>query len=274
MPKPGRNKADRFAGALAVAGAPPLRPEFDQALGDLVLALGEPEFADRFAQACADQCAADQVTAFILDDKGARCVLAHRPSDPDLVESLCQKYTSAYIARDPLLETPAGDGDFETRRLTASEIVDRSYRNRLFRDVGLAGKISAIARWSRRTLYINLYFREAGRARMEAALDNLAARGPVLMSCLQKHDRLIGGALGAQAGRPRAEAYLEKRFPSLSQREIQTCALILCGCTIDGVARALNVSPTTAVTFRKRAYAKLSIGSRGELFDRCVGLNV
>lgn len=270
MPRTGRTGIDD----IAKAAAKPARPPFERALGDLILAMGEPDFADRFARTCVDQCAADQITAFVLDDAGARCVLAHRPSDPRLVASLCDAYTGEFVARDPLLEpSRAADGGFETRRLAAREIVDRRYRDRLFRDVGLAGKISAIARWDRRTLYVNLYFREAAGARLDSALETLSARGPLLMSCLHKHDRLIAPAR-TDSTRPRAEAFLRRRFPALSPREIEACALILSGCTIEGVARAMAVSPATAITFRKRAYAKMSIASRGDLFARCVALGL
>jgi len=35
------------------------------------------------------------------------------------------------------------------------------------------------------------------------------------------------------------------------------------------IARDMGVMPATVITFRKRAYAKLGVGSRGELFARC-----
>jgi DNA-binding CsgD family transcriptional regulator len=53
--------------------------------------------------------------------------------------------------------------------------------------------------------------------------------------------------------------------PLLSGRERQVAALLVRGATTAGAATALGVSPWTAATYVRRLYAKLGIGSRGEL---------
>ena len=49
-------------------------------------------------------------------------------------------------------------------------------------------------------------------------------------------------------------------------------ARIVSGLSLEGIALDLHVSPTTAATFRRRAYAKLEVSSQNELFAHCAGL--
>ena len=52
---------------------------------------------------------------------------------------------------------------------------------------------------------------------------------------------------------------------SLSQREIQVCARVVAGMTIDGTATDLAIKRTSVVTYRQRAYEKLNITRQNEL---------
>ena len=54
--------------------------------------------------------------------------------------------------------------------------------------------------------------------------------------------------------------------PPLTAREAQVCAGILQGLTIDGIACALDVSACTVKTYRNRAFDRLGIHFRNELF--------
>lgn len=62
-----------------------------------------------------------------------------------------------------------------------------------------------------------------------------------------------------------AAAKLSAKATRLSVREQQVVARIACGMTSDGIAADLGVAPSTVLTLRRRAYAKLDINSRVEL---------
>ena len=47
------------------------------------------------------------------------------------------------------------------------------------------------------------------------------------------------------------------------------CQGILNGKKAEAIAGDLDVAPSTVVTYRKRAYAKLGIGARADLFAIC-----
>ncbi|MBX3611636.1 MAG: LuxR family transcriptional regulator [Hydrogenophaga sp.] len=72
-------------------------------------------------------------------------------------------------------------------------------------------------------------------------------------------------ALGAQAVAAdrcaeivRSRHQLQRLLPTLSPREAEVVARIASGMSADGIATELDVAPSTVVTLRKRAYAKLA----------------
>ncbi|MDY0012496.1 MAG: helix-turn-helix transcriptional regulator [Rhodocyclaceae bacterium] len=62
------------------------------------------------------------------------------------------------------------------------------------------------------------------------------------------------------------ETELDKLSPELTLRERQVCARILFGLSVHGIALDLGVGEESVATYRKRAYLRLGIGSRHELF--------
>lgn len=247
-------------------------PDPEAALCRLVAALGHAGFMDEFAAECTALYDADQVTAFFVEEGRARCVLAHRPSEPRLVRSLVRTYTRGFVDRDPLLGIHLDrEADFVAAGLASADIGDDAYRQRLFRDVGLASKIAVLSRHDRRALYVNLYFREADGAD-ETAIVRLGATGRMFAACVHKHESLTGGSFRAGTARARAEAFLAERFPTLSSRETEVAARLVCGLSVEAIALELALAPSSIVTFRRRAYAKLGISGRGELFAQVAGL--
>lgn len=75
----------------------------------------------------------------------------------------------------------------------------------------------------------------------------------------------------AAAGIPRhldleaIEHLLQDVAGSLSKREVQVCARVIAGMTIDRTALDLAIKRTSVVTYRQRAYEKLNISRQNEL---------
>lgn len=238
-------------------------------LPPLVAALGQPGFLAEFARACEALYGADQVTSFFLGPRQVRCVLAHRPAAPRLVEGLCRDYARAWHRRDALPAALPGE-DFAARRVLAEEIGDEAYRARLFGAAGLGGKIAVLSRHAGSTLYWNLYFRRPSAACLARAEAELDETGPLLAQALHKHDALSGAALREGRALPRLEALLGDLCPALSPRERAVAARIAAGEEVAQIAAALAVGAQTVMTFRKRAYAKLGVSSRAGLAARCM----
>ncbi len=56
--------------------------------------------------------------------------------------------------------------------------------------------------------------------------------------------------------------------PAMDQRAV--LARIVCGMTSEGIALDLGIGVNSVLTYRKRAYAKLRIGSQNALFALCL----
>ena len=108
-----------------------------------------------------------------------------------------------------------------------------------------------------------------------SALKRIRSIGDALLSLVAKHDRLAGCG-SAAAGNffksvPEIEARLNDLVPGLSRRETEVCARILRGVSTPGIAVDLNLREHTVVTYRKRAYRRLAIGTRFELMQMYLG---
>ena len=63
---------------------------------------------------------------------------------------------------------------------------------------------------------------------------------------------------------------LQKQCPRLKSREFEVCAALVQGWTIDGIAVHLNVSIATVRTYRDRAFRRLGIHHRNQLYGMCM----
>ena len=148
------------------------------------------------------------------------------------------------------------------------------WRNEIYERERLAGRLTFLYTPQPGEAYsINLYRREPLGAFRSGEVERLLATAPLLR---QVHRQVLArsqstGTLPVPIDGPIPEA--ERVFAGmqcgLSPRELQVCARIACGITADGIAADLGIAPSTVVTLRKRAYAKLAgagiIGSRWRL---------
>jgi DNA-binding CsgD family transcriptional regulator len=71
-----------------------------------------------------------------------------------------------------------------------------------------------------------------------------------------------------------SNTYLENLLasiePRLTHRERQVCSLALKGRTVEEIAEALKIQPSTVATLRRRAYSKLKITKLNGLFALCI----
>lgn len=70
----------------------------------------------------------------------------------------------------------------------------------------------------------------------------------------------------AVASVDRIERRLRAWPQPLSQGEVQVCARILHGMSNEGIALDLGIKPESVMTYRKRAYQRIGIATRHELF--------
>ncbi|SEP87138.1 helix-turn-helix transcriptional regulator [Thalassovita taeanensis] len=196
----------------------------------------------------------DQIMVFAIEDAGARCLLSFHYANAALAGQLASAYLDGCFLRDPLLPDlrEASPNCIEVRTLEEiTEAMDHDYRERFFDAPGLTAKSTVLAVGERLRLFVSLYC--ADPRSPDAGLSRLAGR-----LALMHFERAEG------TGIPAALAIL-------SRREQAVCVGILSGQKAEVIAADLGVAPSSVVTYRKRAYAKLGIASRAGLFAICSG---
>ena len=100
------------------------------------------------------------------------------------------------------------------------------------------------------------------------AVANLEALASPLLSIVGKHTSAVWQRrllLGSLKSLDEIEQAVAAAPPFLPRREAQVCSRILYGISSLGIALELGVSEETVVTYRKRAYHRLGIGTQREL---------
>jgi DNA-binding CsgD family transcriptional regulator len=110
-------------------------------------------------------------------------------------------------------------------------------------------------------LAINLYRNERQGAFHDADIDLLGRLGEPLFSCVDLHLQLSDPAQESGVPGP-----LAGPLHGLPKREREVCERLLRGWTHEGVAVDLGISTGTVKTYRDRAFDRLGIHHRNELF--------
>ena len=113
-------------------------------------------------------------------------------------------------------------------------------------------------------LAINLYRHQDQAAFSDEAIDAMRRAARPLLACVAKHLTLSAGAslTAAVDAAPWGSAVLA----ALTPREREVCQRLLKGWSHEGIASDLQLSPATVKTYRDRAFRRLGIHHRNELF--------
>lgn len=230
------------------------------AVGGCLDAVGTTGFNHRFIGLATGPLAADQCMIFAYRPGAARCFLSYNAGAAGAEQALVERYLREGHQADPVrarLEAMA-DGALEILPgATLHPQMSPGYRHAFFARPGLVDKLAVLVRRGDLKLCVNLYRRDSSGP---YPADPSGARAELLR---------IAARLALLHYGSSTDHSLEDPLLTLSDRERQTCRLILRGMTTDAIAHALAVSPHTVTTFRKRAYEKLAINSKAALFTLC-----
>jgi DNA-binding CsgD family transcriptional regulator len=208
----------------------------------------------------------------------------------------------------PKLAAVAAGEELEAPRpLDMPTDYDPAYRSRFFDRVGLVDKTSIVGRIEADSVLCNFYrmtgsgpYSTEERRRLDRIL-------PLVAALIAAHHRLAknvaadagreAAAAGAGAPPPGAGAgaavdgapdaapggHARTRslvrtvigtrvppFDQLTARELEVCERILLGYTSIGIGLDLDIALSSVLTYRKRAYQKLGIGTQAQLFALCL----
>jgi DNA-binding CsgD family transcriptional regulator len=164
------------------------------------------------------------------------------------------------------------DNSFDpVRRLPAQPLVSSmraeaaptpEHRDAVYRAHGILERLSVAAvQPDGSLLAVNLYHHDHQGPFQAAERQAFTAMAPLLHSLVCKHLELAAGPADARAA-------LLAAAPALTARELDVCERLLRGWSHYGIASDLGLSLATVKTYRSRAFARLGLHFRSELFAR------
>lgn len=182
----------------------------------------------------------------------------------DVTRECFERYRNLYFKQDPVthLLDQMHTRDKKCEGVAAlhvmrDDIPDNAWKRDIYERENLPDRLSFLfAPSPEHRLAVNLY-RSAQRGHFTPCeLETLLPIGSLIAQVFKS--RLVSSkAFSAATTSEQFEDALHARAPLLSAREKAVCARIATGMSVDGIAVDLGVAPSTVMTLRKRAYAKL-----------------
>jgi DNA-binding CsgD family transcriptional regulator len=193
----------------------------------------------------------------------------------EVTRRTAERYVSGLGMHDPMrlsLESMGRDAPPATYYLHRDRIGHSDYREQCFVRTGTLERMSVLCQDETTWYSINFYRSQHSRPFQANEMSAFSELAPLLSSLVLKHFAITGHS-ALTVSEPHGVRFarrLRDRSPELSDRECEICSLILQGHTTESIALRLLLSANTVLTYRKRAYRKLNIGSQNELFRICL----
>ena len=162
------------------------------------------------------------------------------------------------------------DGLYSLRDIAPAGFTASEYHRRYYRLTASSDLVGYLVQVDGSALVVSLGRRQPGPRFARAELAKLEACAPMVSALAAAHWR-TAGSVEAAATESRRHAGLEARLAAfgadrLTPREREVLRLLLDGHSSKSLARAAGMLPETARVHRRNIYAKLGVGSQGELF--------
>lgn len=165
-----------------------------------------------------------------------------------------------------------GDESVHLRYRTREEVTNARYRSACYEHVGIEDRLTMSSPYARGTeTLLNCYRDERTGRFNDTELEALTQVAPLFLAFAQAHARLT---IPCDISIPRwREALDHVTGAALSSRELDVCSSLLSGRTLADTSQKLGISINTVITYSRRAYAKLGVGSLGELRNRLISVD-
>lgn len=239
-------------------------------LASLVAAMGTDQFGAALMNVLRQRAGADMCSAFTVTGSTA-AVLVAESADPDAsafarVASL--RYAQRYWRRDVAGLSTLGRAHRKVQVLKrpAAGIRDLEYHHECYSEGAVIERLS-LFRDGQPAIIASAYRARASGTFAPEQIGAFAEVAPLLQAILLRHAQKAPEFLQT-SGDTTALASALVRRAGLSAREAAVVGSVLSGRTIAETAAAFNIAESTAVTYRRRAYAKMGVESRAELRRR------
>jgi DNA-binding CsgD family transcriptional regulator len=235
------------------------------ALAPLIGALGAPGFAAAALQALhqAGLQAASWAVYELRQQAAPRLHLSASLGVADTTQACFATYRDTGLYRHDRSFDRVRPGHAAVLRMHADEAPSSAHRDAIYLRHGMLERLSVARRApdGKSLLAINCYrHRHQGRFGAGAPA-GFAELAPLLLAAVQRHLHLA-----PEAAAPTPRERLQQRCPALTARELDVCERLLRGWSYDGIAADLGLSVATVKTYRARAFERLGLHFKSELF--------
>ena len=156
--------------------------------------------------------------------------------------------------------------------VTSHELTAPGHRERVYEQFGMTERVSVIeTNQAGGVLALNLYRYLDQPSFSESDLSMISLLADPLFAIVKKHVEIKGISTADaetinQTTIEQFRTVLALNHSEFSERELDVCARLLYGMSYDGIAADLDLSLSTVKTYRNRAFSRLDINFKSELF--------
>jgi DNA-binding CsgD family transcriptional regulator len=191
--------------------------------------------------------------------------LQYYSCEPGLVE-LLPLYNKSYLPLDPVCDAYRAASEFSDtvfQRILPGDIASTGFRRRFFDEPGIIERISIVQRGADAWRVITV-----ARHRSDGYFADQELNALVNLACLALPMLPLNRRKPSQVQQltvDQLESRFGARFAGLTMRERQVCARAAIGMTVEATALDLGIAKTSVLTYRQRAYQRLSVTSPYQL---------
>jgi DNA-binding CsgD family transcriptional regulator len=242
-------------------------------LARIVDSLGTSAFEAQLLGFLNETSGADHCVVYRFGKGEVRILGAASLNGTDLARTNALRYArEGFWQRDPVVidaeqNRPAGGSKLV--RVEPQQISDPELREHFYLRPQMREKVFVSGERDGYLYGVSIFRSEQAGRFSDDDLHRLAQSADFLISCFAKHAGIALDRKSAAAEFASVE-HIERRLRAwpraLSEREVQVCARILYGLSNEGIALDLGIKPESVMTYRKRAYQRIGIATRHELF--------
>lgn len=244
------------------------RPPPMAALARMVSGIGAPAFASDALRGL-NEAQLQAASWAVYQLRPGRPPVLHLSASAGVADTTRQcfaAYLDGLYARDRSFDDVA-PGQAAVLRMHADEAPTRDHRDAIYRRHGVLERLSVVQRAADQSLLaINLYHHLHQGPFAEGEVAGFADVAPLLLAAVQRHLSLAEPAVAAAPTPACPREALRARCPALTERELDVCERLLRGWSYDGIAADLGLSLATVKTYRARAFDRLGMHFKSELF--------
>lgn len=235
---------------------------------DLVALMGNPQFDSSLLACLAQWIQAKHFSILRVQDETPALLLCGTYNDHHIVPLRCgQSYIKRYHVYDDLYQNLVSQELHHHQTLTAhvcaDDIIFSPYRREIYEKNDLIQRLCGFYRdENNHPILFNLYRHKEQGFYSDHEISNFEQMIPVL-------SKLIQGHLALQVQHD-FKGQLLKKQPLLAPQEVEVCVLILKGMSYVGIAATMGLKESTIKTYRNRAFNKLGINFKNQLFSMFV----